>query len=243
VSVLVEGGPTRASSVVARCGADVAIFDTGMAMHANSLVAALASQGLVTDDVTLVFNTHAHLDHSHNNVLFPRATIYASALDRAWTFALHDVLARNDSASVQHIEPFYPHVAAGRYRPKVVQKVLAIEKLLWDPSRLGPALRTRWLEEVDPPAGITVVPTPGHVPHHVSFAIATQDRPVLVCGDALLIRASDDSANWLMPPSSIEEYRRSQRLVEAFDGIIVPGHDEPFDNRPTAKAMAAELRR
>jgi hypothetical protein len=36
----------------------------------------------------------------------------------------------------------------------------------------------------------------------------------------------------MMPPWSTPLYRQSQARILAFDGLIVPGHDHPFENHP-----------
>ncbi len=231
-SVLMRGTPTRASCVLARRGGDIAIFDTGLAHHAASLVAALAIHGITPDEVTLVFNTHSHADHSHNNILFARAHIFCSARDLAWTRAVHGLLATSPGPALRDVAAFYPEVLEGSYTPKLVGKMLALEKLMWDQSRLGSENQFAWLEDATPPAGISVIETPGHVPHHVSFSIETEDRPLLVCGDALFARPADDAGRVMVPAWSLSTYRRSRERINAFDGIVVPGHDEPFDNRP-----------
>jgi hypothetical protein len=46
VTLLMRGGATRATSVLARRGREVAIFDTGMGHHGRSITAALAAEGL-----------------------------------------------------------------------------------------------------------------------------------------------------------------------------------------------------
>lgn len=230
-----RGGALRASSVLARRDGDIAVIDTGMAHHSASLVAALASHGIAPPEVTVVFNTHAHVDHSHNNALFPNARIYSSRLDRLWTRELHAVLAAVSAPGPEHVLPFYPSLRSNAYNPKLLRKMLSIDKLLWDESRWRDDDRSVWLEDVQPPAGISVIETPGHAPHHVSFAIETVGRPVLVCGDALLHRPDLDASVPLMPPWDVAAYRASHEKIRAFDGIIVPGHDEPFDNVPVRK--------
>jgi glyoxylase-like metal-dependent hydrolase (beta-lactamase superfamily II) len=230
-----RGGVLRASSVLARRDNDVAVFDTGMVHHSASFVTALAAEGLTPEDVTLVFNTHAHVDHSHNNALFPRAQIWCSRRDREWTRAFHEVLASVDHPGPEHAEPFYPDIGSRPYNPKLIRKVFAIDKLLWDERGWGRYDRTVWLEEATPPPGIRVVPTAGHAPHHVSFAIQTGARPVLVCGDALLHLGDLEAALPVMPPWDLTLYHASHAMIRAFDGIIVPGHDTPFDNVPFRK--------
>lgn len=216
--------------MLARRPGDIAVIDTGMGHHETALVTALAAHGVTPDEVTIVLNTHSHVDHSHNNSLFRHARIHCSARDREWTRAMHDVLERVKQPGAEDIAPFYPEIAAGAFDPKIVRKVLGIEKLLWDVTRWGRADQIAWLEETPLPSGITAIATPGHSPHHVSFAITTAGRPVLVCGDALLLRGEESAPDPLMPPWSTPAYRRSQQIICAFEGIIMPGHDEPYDN-------------
>ena len=231
VSLLVRGGPARATTVLARRGSEVALFDTGLGLHAGSLVAALAAEGVAPDDVTLVFNTHAHVDHSHNNILFSRARIFCSSRDREWTRQVHGVLNRHEHPGPQEMAPFYPELADGPFNPKLIRKVVEIEKMLWDQSRWGPAAQAVWLEDNPQlPAGVTVMPTPGHAPHHVSYVIQTVGRPVLICGDALLFKGEEDYTTPMMPPWNTPIYRESRALIHAFNGVIVPGHDEAYDN-------------
>jgi glyoxylase-like metal-dependent hydrolase (beta-lactamase superfamily II) len=233
VSVLLGGSALRATSVLARRGREIAIFDTGLSHHAGTLQASLAAAGIAPEDVTLVFNTHCHVDHSHNNALFPHARVFCSARDYEWTRTLHATLARIDRPEAEDVLPFYPEVPRDEHARKLIRKVLAIEKLLWDEARLGQREQFVWLEDQPPPAGIRMIPTPGHAPHHVSFVIQTTGRPVLVCGDALLIRGEEQSPLLLMPPCHRVPYERSRQLVTAFDGIVVPGHDAAYDNHPT----------
>jgi N-acyl homoserine lactone hydrolase len=231
VSLLMRGGATRATMVLARRGREIAVFDTGMGHHDRSIVAALAAEGIAPGDVTLVFNTHAHVDHSHNNILFTRARIFCSARDREWTRKVHDVLARHDQPASDEIAPFYPELAGGSFNPKLIRKVLGIEKMLWDEARWGRSEQAVWLEDnPELPSGISVMPTPGHSPHHVSFVIQTADRPALICGDALLLRGEENYEAPMMPPWNTPMYRASQARIQAFEGLIVPGHDEPYEN-------------
>ncbi|HVD91908.1 MAG TPA: MBL fold metallo-hydrolase [Vicinamibacterales bacterium] len=232
VDVLMRGGATRASSVLARRGSEVAIFDTGLAQHTAAFVAALAEEGLSVNDVTLVFNTHAHVDHSHNNALFPGARIFFSARDRQWTHDFHQALASAEYPDAETIAAFYPELAGSGVSPKVTRKIAGIEKLLWDPARWGRGDQAAHLESTPLPPGIALIETPGHSPWHASFAITTLDRAVLVCGDALVLRDEDAYAAPMMPPWSTGRYAESRAIIRAFDGLIVPGHDEPFENHP-----------
>lgn len=231
-----HGGALTASVVLAERetahGRIVVIIDTGFGHHTASLVAALKEHNLTPVDVNFVLNTHAHVDHSHNNILFQRAQIYGSPLDREWTRGFYYALA----AAAVYPEPedvlhSYPEMRETNCNPKILRKVLGIEKLTWDESRWGDDAKMLALETHQLPDGITLLPTPGHAPHHSSFIINTAERPVLVAGDALLVRNEAHRAELqIIPPYNLRDYQNSQRLIESFDGIIVPGHDEPFDN-------------
>jgi glyoxylase-like metal-dependent hydrolase (beta-lactamase superfamily II) len=232
VAILSKGGALRASSVLACRGNDVAVFDTGLAQHESSVISALAAHQITPENVTHVFNTHLHVDHSHNNVLFTNARIYCSARDLAWARTLHETMDGVARPTPQDVLNCYPEMISVACDSKIVSKVLGIQKMLWDEQRWGRRDQFVWLEESAMPAGILAVETPGHSPFHVSYIIETTARPVLVAGDALFVRGESEASLYLVPPYSLEAYRRSQSFINAFDGIIVPGHDEPFDNLP-----------
>jgi glyoxylase-like metal-dependent hydrolase (beta-lactamase superfamily II) len=110
-----------------------------------------------------------------------------------------------------------------------VQKVLGIDKLLWDGGRLGSSEQIVPLETTPPPPGIRVIETPGHSPYHVSFAIDTGHRTVVVCGDALVTLDEEYEMQPMMPPWSQAVYDRSRAQLMTMNAILVPGHDAPFD--------------
>lgn len=231
VNLLTSGEPFRASSLLATNGAEIAVFDTGLPQHSGSFVAALRSFGVSPEAVTLVFNTHSHVDHSHNNILFENARIFCSRLDRVWTTSFHRALAGSEDPLGPNVRAFYPELPTSKFDPKVVSKVFSIERKVWDPRRWGNADQFCWIEEVELPEGVKVLATPGHVPHHVSFIIETGGRSILLCGDALLTQDEENSNISLIPPFNLADYKHSQDLINTFDGIIVPGHDEPFSNQ------------
>ena len=231
VRLLTSGEPFRASSLLASNGVEIAIMDTGLPQHSNSLIAALETFGVTPEDVSLVFNTHFHVDHSHNNSLFTNAKIFCSRLDREWTLAFHETLAHADDPLADEVCAFYPEMAFSDFDRKIVSKVFNIEKMIWNKERWGRDDQFCRIEETALPVGIEVLPTPGHSPHHLSYIIETDERPVLLCGDALLTQDEENSNLSLIPPHNLENYKNSQKIINAFDGIIVPGHDLPFENR------------
>src|SRR5882724_5228191 len=92
VITLLEGHLLGASSILLRNSSRAIVVDTGLASQRNSLIAALKVQGLTTDDIDLVLNTHLHVDHSNNNCVFGKARIIAARRNYEWTLALQSKL-------------------------------------------------------------------------------------------------------------------------------------------------------
>ena len=76
VSVLLPGSWHGATSVLLSKGRHHIIVDTGMPHEAHQIVKALELRGLRPTDIRTVINTHFHIDHVSNNMLFPGSEIY-----------------------------------------------------------------------------------------------------------------------------------------------------------------------
>jgi len=64
------------------------VVDPGMVANREAILGPLRSRGLGPDDVTHVFLTHHHPDHTVNTALFPNATVvdfWAHYRDAEWT--------------------------------------------------------------------------------------------------------------------------------------------------------------
>lgn len=73
--------------------------DTGL--EAASLVDCLTTEGLKTDDIDIVINTHLHDDHCGNNALFTNATFYASQEEIAFCHEPHPLDHRYDDYFIE----------------------------------------------------------------------------------------------------------------------------------------------
>jgi glyoxylase-like metal-dependent hydrolase (beta-lactamase superfamily II) len=105
--------------------------------------------------------------------------------------------------------------------------------MFWSRARVGAEERFRWLEAWDLPAGLEVVPTPGHTPHHVSIRVAASP-PVLVAGDAVLAESADAKVRTMIPHSRAQFLETRQALLRA-GGTIVPGHGPQFTPQPAGE--------
>lgn len=96
VDVLIQGFPGKAvchgglgwSTVTLLRGQGRTILvDVGAFGVRRELRKQLEAHGVMPEDVTDVFLTHAHYDHAVNFVLFPRATVWIGELELAWACA------------------------------------------------------------------------------------------------------------------------------------------------------------
>ncbi len=107
-------------------------------------------------------------------------------------------------------------------------RVLQLLRWMWDPATLGSLDRYRWSEQRElGVAGLCIVPTPGHTPGHLSVQVDAVNGPHLIVGDARAF-ADDAAPGYDMPPHDHAQFQRSRQLIDAFQGTLIPGHDDPF---------------
>ncbi|HZS47780.1 MAG TPA: MBL fold metallo-hydrolase [Blastocatellia bacterium] len=237
VITLMEGHLLGASSILVTHSSQAIVIDTGMANQRNSLLNALKQNGLDAGDVSLVLNTHMHVDHSNNNCVFHNARIITSRRNFEWTLALQDRLDTMNEHNLDEIMEFYPDIHSIDFTPKIATKFIKMERTLWKTENIGAVDRYDWLETSKLPEGITAVPTPGHVPDHVSFVIDGTDHQVLIAGDALIVRGGDESKVLTFPPQQRDLFESNRDWVSTFAGEIIPGHDARFLNLPIEDQM------
>jgi glyoxylase-like metal-dependent hydrolase (beta-lactamase superfamily II) len=163
----------------------------------QGLVAQLALHELAPEDVDAVVYTHLHWDHAYNGELLPRARFFVTR--RELEFA-------RDPCPVQ--DRMYDAPAVGGAPP--------------------------WLEidfaysDVDPaplPAGLSVVPTPGHSPGHQSVVVPTRAGTMIVAGDIAPLYE-----NWerRIPNGmlhNLEECFASFARLDKVGGTLLASHD------------------
>ena len=134
----------------------VFLVDPGPTVTVDHLVAEIKSRGI--DKVDLILLTHIHMDHAGG---------------------IGDVLEHFPDARVVCHEKAVEHLLdPGRLQEGSVKVLGEVAKIY---GKIRPVSKTRIVAEkfIDFEDGITVIPTPGHAPHHQSFVF----RDILFCGE------------------------------------------------------------
>lgn len=233
VDTLIVGSSYSSTCTLVTNRAHRVIVDSGLSLDQPALERALHARRLEPGDIDIVVNTHLHLDHCGNNVVFPRAAIFLSRDEWRWTTLFYAALFASQAPD-RAAEEFYPELRSHRLAPRTIRNVTRMVRLLWKPERLGVEGRFRWIETADLPRGLEVVPSPGHTPFHVSIHVAAT-TPVVIAGDAVLAEAPDAKVRTMIPYSRAQFLATRAALLRRADSIV-PGHGPAFSTR------ASELR-
>lgn len=224
VEPLLEGTPYASSVTLVRNDRQRILVDTSLSTQQAALVRALAARDLEPADIDLVINTHLHVDHCGNNAIFTRAAIALSRDEWQWTSAFYAAIFA--SRTPERVAPeFYPELPSYHLPARTIRNVARLARLVWSVEHLGSPDRFRWLETTDLPAGLQVVSTPGHTPHHISIRIPS--AAVVVAGDAVLAEDLDARIRTMIPHSRERYLRTRDDLLRAGDAIV-PGHGRLF---------------
>jgi glyoxylase-like metal-dependent hydrolase (beta-lactamase superfamily II) len=224
--VLLAGNWRTATCVLVSNGKHHTVVDTGMPHEAHLLLEALAQRGLRGPDIHHVINTHFHIDHVLNNVLFPNSLIFGSQESYDWCCSLYSDL-RDEQHWEKLVLNYYPEMAGYDRALEHMHQLRKLTLRWWDVNRLGNPSQHRWIEQHALPDGLDALFTSGHVPGHVSVIIPDGPQPTIIAGDAFLCRANDDRVLTMIPHNR-EQSRRDREQVLARGGRIFPGHDVEF---------------
>jgi glyoxylase-like metal-dependent hydrolase (beta-lactamase superfamily II) len=226
-----DGNPSAVSlplmAALVEMNSELVLIDTGFPLN-SELVDQLALLHFDPDDISTIINTHSHADHVGGNHFFPNARIIASKIDynylRDYSYALI-----NTQNAVEVVSRFFPH-SNSRRLDETAQHALLLAKKYWRDDILGSPDAIDWIEDKCPlPAGITIIPTPGHTPGHLSVQISGESQQFIVAGDALPSRLFwKRRLQELAPRFSSKQFLRSKSKIESMHGIIMGGHDIPF---------------
>ena len=172
------------------------------------LEAALAESGHAPEDITLMIDTHLHFDHAGGNTWRDAEGAVRPTFPNA-----RYVVQRGEYAWATHTN----ERTAASYFPHNFVPVL--EAGLFD-----------FVEgECEVWPGITVVPTPGHVPHHQGVLLSSGGEQAFFAAD-LVPTASHLPLPWIMgydvePLRTLESKRRILTRAATEEWLIVFEHD------------------
>jgi glyoxylase-like metal-dependent hydrolase (beta-lactamase superfamily II) len=224
VETLLEGTGYSSSATLLTSPEHTIVVDTGLSIQESDLKDALGRRRLAPSDVDIVINTHLHVDHCLNNALFSRAEVFMSEQEWRWTTAFYKAIFSTRDVERAATE-FYPELPSYRLSPRTIRNVARLARLFWREERLGHSNRFRWLESAALPAGLELLQTPGHTPHHVSIRVPSAGT--IIAGDAVLAEDLDAKVKTMIPYNRAM-YLRSRDAVLQSGLTIVPGHGRAF---------------
>jgi glyoxylase-like metal-dependent hydrolase (beta-lactamase superfamily II) len=231
VDVLLVGTGYSSTCTLATSPSHRILIDTGLSVDEDRLLSALDERRLRPEDIDIVVNTHLHVDHCGNNSIFARATIFMLEAEWRWTQRFYSSLF-SSRAPERVTAEFYPEISSYGLSTRTIRNVARMARMFWDEKRLGAPGQLRWLEEAALPAGLDVLSTPGHTPHHISIRVAAAS-PVIVAGDAVLAEDAEAPIKTMVPFSRAQFTATRAALLE--HGLtIVPGHGPAFVPRPAS---------
>jgi len=233
VDILLVGSSYSSTCTLVANDRHRAIVDSGLSLDQPALEKALRARRLEAADIDIVINTHLHLDHCGNNVLFPRAAIFLSREEWQWARAFYAALFSSRTPE-RAAEEFYPELRSYEFAPRTIRNAARLARLFWKQERLGCEDRFRWIEAAELPQGLEAVRSPGHTPFHISVRVAAA-KPVMIAGDAVLAEQPDAKVRTMIPHSHAQYVATRARLMKEND-TIVPGHGPMFQ---TAAACSA----
>jgi glyoxylase-like metal-dependent hydrolase (beta-lactamase superfamily II) len=232
VETLLEGTGYSSSATLLVSADLTVVVDTGLSIQESELKTALRHRRLAPSDIDVVVNTHLHVDHCLNNALFSRAEIFMSEQEWRWTTAFYKAIFSTREVERAATE-FYPELPSYHLSPRTIRNVARLARLFWREERLGNPDRFRWLESTALPAGLELMQTPGHTPHHVSVRVPS--AATMLAGDAVLAEDLDANVKTMIPHHR-ETYLRSRDAVLQAGLTVVPGHGRAF--QPSAPLVS-----
>jgi len=226
VDVLLPGSWHGATCVLLSNERHHVIVDTGMPHEAHAIVKALQLRGLRPTDIQTVINSHFHIDHVLNNVLFSGSEIFGSQESHDWCRAVYsDLLDQQNWKRL--VLKYYPETLDYEQAEEMMGRLRKLALRWWDPKRIGDASQFRWIEKYALPDELECLVTSGHVPGHASVIVHGETQRTVIAGDALLSRSHDEKVLTMIPHHR-KQYQEDRARILAMRARILPGHDLEF---------------
>ena len=206
--VLVDTGAGNKESAKFK---DIYAIENDGANGPTRLEDALMEAGCSPSDVRYVINTHLHFDHAGGNTFAP-SDGGTSAVAPAFPNATYVVQEGELQFAMNTNQRTAPSYLAANFAP-------ISEADLWQLAR-GEG-------EIVP--GIRVLPTPGHVPHHQSILVQSDEVTLCYLGD-LIPTSAHVPLPWIMgydlePLVTLEQKRQLLSRAVAEEWILAFEHD------------------
>jgi glyoxylase-like metal-dependent hydrolase (beta-lactamase superfamily II) len=178
----------------------------------------LHALGLSPDDVRWVVLTHLHTDHAGGLAHFPHAEVLLSR-------TAYDTAA----GLMEQLRGALPQHWPSWFAPRLVQ---------FDDEAFGPFARSRRLTRA---GDVSLVPTPGHSPGHLSVIVQEPEQLVFLAGDTsyteeLLLAGVVDGVS-ADPLAAQQTLRVIQRLTQSTPTVYLPSHDPNAARRLTLRQV------
>ena len=236
VDVLLTGSWRGATAALISDGGRHFLVDTGLPHEAHQLLKALEARGRRPSDIQAVINTHFHIDHVMNNLLFPASSIYATQESYDWCRGLYSDMF-HDQGWDERLLKYYPELHEQETTERYMHQLRKIALRWWNPERLGSLSQYHWIEQHGLPDGLESLVTSGHVPGHASVILRQNSQTTTIAGDALLSREHDEQILTMIPHNR-RQYLLDRARILALGGRVLPGHDSEFVVAPNGDSLS-----
>jgi len=203
------------------------IIDTGSPDNPD-LEEELDDLGYTPADFRLVINTHLHVDHIGGNPLFRNARILISRKELDFEVNFARILKRSfDPLAVLHSLGRYKEEKSVELAQQLINLVNEYPTAAW----IGDQNQIEFFEdEPKLPEEMALIQAPGHSVDSRAVVLQGKNRRVIAAGDALYHR--DLWKKDLMSALHYDacQFRHNAEKISRSLDIIIPGHDQAFDN-------------
>lgn len=171
------------------------IIDTGLEMHLQGLIQDLRRDGIESQDIDLIINTHLHVDHCWANQAFKDIS--------GARIAIHSIQKKYFKQNLEAVTNFFAPFLD--FEPKTIE--------FKEDSLLDGKLDTGNME-------FELLQTPGHSPDGICFY--SKKEGILICGDVVF---DQSTGRVDIPGGNADEIKRSiERLSQLEIEYLLPGH-------------------